>query len=116
MSGSDPSADATVLSESVLSESVLSESVLSESVQLPRTHRRQPEEREQGVQPLAILMQRLQLSAHDLVSASPRQLTHKMVSRAVKGRWLTINSRRQVHEAFCLATGTSPLISELFNY
>ncbi|MFN5587856.1 MAG: hypothetical protein ACK5DR_21365 [Planctomyces sp.] len=111
MSGSDPSADATVLSESVLSESVH-----SESVQLPRTHRRQPEEREQGVQPLAILMQRLQLSAHDLVSASPRQLTHKMVSRAVKGRWLTINSRRQVHEAFCLATGTSPLISELFNY
>ncbi|MFN5438090.1 MAG: hypothetical protein ACK48R_07415 [Planctomyces sp.] len=106
MSGSDPSADATVLSESVLSE----------SVQLPRTHRRQPEEREQGVQPLAILMQRLQLSAHDLVSASPRQLTHKMVSRAVKGRWLTINSRRQVHEAFCLATGTAPLISELFNY
>jgi hypothetical protein len=106
MSGSDPSADATVLSESVHSE----------SVQLPRTHRRQPEEREQGVQPLAILMQRLQLSAHDLVSASPRQLTHKMVSRAVKGRWLTINSRRQVHEAFCLATGTSPLISELFNY
>ncbi len=101
MSGSDPSADATVPSE---------------SVQLPRTHRRQPEEREQGVQPLAILMQRLQLSAHDLVSASPRQLTHKMVSRAVKGRWLTINSRRQVHEAFCLATGTSPLISELFNY
>ena len=64
MSGSDPSADATVPSE---------------SVQLPRTHRRQPEEREQGVQPLAILMQRLQLSAHDLVSASPRQLTHKMV-------------------------------------
>jgi hypothetical protein len=111
MSGSDPSADATVLSESVQSESVH-----SESVQLPRTHRRQPEEREQGVQPLAILMQRLQLSAHDLVSASPRQLTHKMVSRAVKGRWLTINSRRQVHEAFCLATGTSPLISELFNY
>ncbi|MFN9216398.1 MAG: hypothetical protein ACK6D0_01060 [Planctomyces sp.] len=111
MSGSDPSADATVLSESVLSESVH-----SESVQLPRTHRRQPEEREQGVQPLAILMQRLQLSAHDLVSASPRQLTHKMVSRAVKGRWLTINSRRQVHEAFCLATGTAPLISELFNY
>ncbi|MFN5908603.1 MAG: hypothetical protein ACK5A3_21330 [Planctomyces sp.] len=111
MSGSDPSANDTVHSESVQSESVH-----SESVQLPRTHRRQPEEREQGVQPLAILMQRLQLSAHDLVSASPRQLTHKMVSRAVKGRWLTINSRRQVHEAFCLATGTSPLISELFNY
>ena len=83
---------------------------------LQRTHRRQPEDREQGVQPLAALMQTLQLSASDLVSASPRQLTHKMVSRAVRGRWLTINSRRQVHEAFCLATGTAPHISQLFNY
>lgn len=106
MSGSDPSADATEISDSAHSD----------SAQVPRTHRRQPEEREQGVQPLAALMQRLHLSAHDLVTASPRQLTHKMVARAIKGRWLTINSRRQVHEAYCLATGTAPLISELFNY
>lgn len=111
MSGSDPSADAAELSEPVLSEPVP-----VDSAQMLRTHRRPPEDRQQGIQPLAALMKRLQLSAHDLVSASPRQLTHKMVSRAIKGRWLTINSRRQVHEAFCLATGTAPLISELFNY
>jgi hypothetical protein len=92
----------------------MSDSDSSEDQQ--RTHRRPPEDREQGSQPLTQMMQQRQLTPHDLVVASPAQLTHKMVSRAMKGRWLTINSRRQVHQAFCLATGTTPQISELFNY
>lgn len=51
------------------------------------------EEREldMGPQPLAGLMQRLGLSATDLVEASDEQLTHKMVARAAKGRRLTRN-------------------------
>lgn len=61
-------------------------------------------------------MEQLQLTARLLVQASPDQLTHKMVARAVKGRWLTPHTRSLVHRAFCSAAGREYPLSSLFNY
>ena len=72
--------------------------------------------RDKGPQPLADLMLQYQLKAHDLVEASTEQLTHKMVSRAVKGRQLTINTRGIVQRAFNRATGKVWTQAQLFNY
>lgn len=69
-----------------------------------------------GPQPIATLMQDLQLKAHDLVAVSTEQLTHKMVARAVKGRRLTNNTKGIVQRAFMRATGKSWKLAELFNY
>lgn len=46
-------------------------------------------ERNLGEQPVARIMQEHNLKAHDLVAASPVEMTHKMVARACKGRRLT---------------------------
>lgn len=73
-------------------------------------------DRNKGPQPLAELMQQLQLKPHDLVEASAEQLTHKMVARAMKGRQLTINSRGIIQRAFNRATGKSWTQAQLFNY
>lgn len=73
-------------------------------------------DRNKGPQPLADLMLQYQLKAHDLVEASTEQLTHKMVSRAVKGRQLTINTRGIVQRAFNRATGKIWTQAQLFNY
>ena len=42
--------------------------------------------REMGEQPLAALMRERGLANHDLVAASARPITHKLVMRAVRGR------------------------------
>lgn len=73
-------------------------------------------ERNLGEQPLAALMLQLNLSAHALVEASTEQITHKMVSRAIKGRRLTANSKAKVVRAFNAAAGENRSASELFNY
>ena len=69
-----------------------------------------------GVQPIAEVMAKEGLKAHDLVSASTKQLTHKVVSRACKGRRLTDNSKLKVLEAINLASGKDYGLSDLFNY
>ncbi len=69
-----------------------------------------------GPQPIAVLMQQLELKTHDLVVASTEQLTHKMVARALKGRRLTSNTKCIVQRAFTRATGKSWKQAELFNY
>lgn len=76
----------------------------------------QTESRNLGPQPIAEVMLSLKLKPHDLVAASTEQLTHKMVSRAVKGRRLTENTRRKVIDAMQQAAGRSFSDSELFNY
>jgi hypothetical protein len=73
-------------------------------------------ERTLGPQPIADLMQQLQLRPHDLVAASNEQLTFKLVARALKGRRLTINSKGIVQRAINQATGKTWLQSQLFNY
>ena len=73
-------------------------------------------ERNLGEQPLAGLMAELDLTAHALVKASPEQITHKMISRAVRGRRLTANTKGKVLRAFNAASGRSDTESDLFNY
>jgi hypothetical protein len=69
-----------------------------------------------GPQPLGRLMEELSLKPHNLVEASPDQITHKLVSRAIKGRWLTRHSQRLIVRAWRAATGRSEGVGELFGY
>ena len=75
-----------------------------------------PEERNLGEQPLAGLLAAHGLKAHDLVAASTEQITHKMVARACKGRWLTPNARAKILRALDAASGKAHALGELFNY
>ena len=72
--------------------------------------------RDLGDQPIADIMVKHNLKPHDLVAASSQQLTHKMVSRACKGRKLTANSKSKVLKALNLAGGKDYCLRDLFNY
>lgn len=72
--------------------------------------------RNHGEQPIYHVMQSLNLKPHDVVAASTKQMTHKMVARAMKGRRLTPNVKCKVRDALNLAGGSSYSIGELFNY
>ena len=73
-------------------------------------------ERDLGAQPVAKLMDELGLKAHNLVAASAEQITHKMVARARKGRWLTPHVRQKILNALNRASGKAFELRELFNY
>ena len=73
-------------------------------------------ERDLGPQPIAAILVKLNLKPHDLVAASTQQLTHKMVSRAAKGRRLTLNTQTKVLNALNSATGKNYSLRDLFNY
>jgi hypothetical protein len=83
--------------------------------------------RDHGLQPLDPLMERWGLSNHDLVAASPGQLTHKQVQRARKGRRLTLHMMMKVTAVFnhaaaarldpSIRSGFRPYLHrQLFNY
>ena len=73
-------------------------------------------ERNMGEQPVARILAEAGLKPHDLVKASAVQMTHKMVSRACKGRRLTPNTQTIVLNALQAATGKTYTLSDLFNY
>jgi hypothetical protein len=73
-------------------------------------------QRDLGLQPIAVILAERNLKPHDLVAASTEQLTHKMVSRACKGRRLTLNTQTKVLNAMNLATGKNYSLRDLFNY
>ena len=73
-------------------------------------------ERDLGQQPIARIMAERGLKASDLVAASTEQITHKMVTRACKGRWLTDNVRNKIRRALNQAAGKEYAMTELFNY
>ncbi len=73
-------------------------------------------ERNLGEQPVARLMREHNLKPHDLVAVSSVQMTHKMVSRACKGRRLTLNTQSRVLAALNRATGKDYSLRDLFNY
>ena len=79
-------------------------------------HDAAPLDRNLGEQPIARILRERNLKPHDLVAASSVPLTHKMVSRACKGRWLTPNTRTKVLDALNRATGRAYSIGDLFNY
>ena len=69
-----------------------------------------------GEQPLKKLLEKHGLRHHDLVVASEVQMTHKMVTRAEKGRRLTDNTKRIVLNALNRASGADYAMSDLFDY
>ena len=76
-----------------------------------------------GIQPLDEIMQAGSLSNHDLVEASPEQLTHKMVSRGRKGRRLKRKVQLKILDALnAYAKAQAPdthrvySLPDLFNY
>ena len=73
-------------------------------------------ERNLGEQPIARIMVDHGLKAHDLVAISTQQLTHKMVSRACKGRRLTPNVQSKIRDALNESTGKEYSTEELFTY
>tara|TARA_B100000609_G_C17193189_1_gene423631 strand:+ start:92 stop:328 length:237 start_codon:yes stop_codon:yes gene_type:complete len=73
-------------------------------------------ERNLGEQPITAIMAECGLSSHDLVSASTEQITHKMVSKACKGRRLTSNVKQKIRNALNKASGKEFKTDELFNY
>ena len=75
-----------------------------------------PTDRDHGPQPLGDLLARHGLAARDLVAASTEQITHKMVARGVKGRWLTPNVRGKLVRALNAATDATYSERDLFTY
>jgi hypothetical protein len=69
-----------------------------------------------GEQPIARLMAERGLKAQALVAASTEQITHKMVSRACKGRRLTPHVKIKVMNAFNKVTGLTCGVKDLFTY
>ena len=61
------------------------------------------DEREYGPQPLIAVMERWHLENHDLVEASPEQLTHKQVQRARSGRKLTLKMMMKMARSLNIA-------------
>lgn len=73
-------------------------------------------ERDLGEQPLAKIMALHGLKAHDLVASSTEQITHKMVSRAVKGRRLTPSVQSKILNALKNASKKDYTLKDLFTY
>ena len=73
-------------------------------------------EREYGPQPLDALMSERDMPNHTLVAVSTEQLTHKMVSKARRGRFLSVQVRLKVLRAWNKATQSTASLKDLFNY
>ncbi|MCQ2396402.1 MAG: hypothetical protein MJ106_01740 [Lentisphaeria bacterium] len=74
------------------------------------------ENREFGPQPLGDILAAKGLQNHDLVAASTEQLTHKMVSKAVRGRFVSSRIRQKILRALNIATGEVYTLQQLFTY
>lgn len=72
--------------------------------------------RDYGVQPIAAILESRKLKPHDLVAASTEQLTHKMVSRACKGRKLSRRVQQKITNALNTATEQNYTLRDLFTY
>jgi hypothetical protein len=73
-------------------------------------------DRDLGPQPIAKIMADRGLKPNDLVSNSTEQLTHKMVSRAAKGRRLTLHVQAKILNALNRAAKEHYSLKDLFNY
>jgi len=70
-----------------------------------------------GLQPLDAVMIRLGLTNADVVKASVRQLTFKMIQKGRKGRRLTPNIQHKILEAFhVLKPEEKFTLKDFFNY
>ena len=73
-------------------------------------------EKEFGEQPIARIMGQCGLKSHDLVAVSTEQITHKMISRAIKGRRLTPGVQHKILSALNKAAKKKYALKDLFNY
>ena len=71
---------------------------------------------EHGPQPIAALLERLHLTNHQIVAASTEQVTHKMMAKACRGRFLSSKVRQKILRAVNAASGGSYNLGDLFNY
>ena len=69
-----------------------------------------------GPQPIAEIMQKNGLKPHDLVEASTQQITHKMVTRACKGRKVSPTVKLKIQKALNNVAEKKYKINDLFNY
>ena len=72
--------------------------------------------RDLGQQPIAQIIAKYKLKPHDIAAASIEQMTHKMITRAVKGRRLTSNVKFKILNALNKAAGKNFSLNDLFNY
>jgi len=73
-------------------------------------------EKNLGEQPISRIMMASRLKPHDLVAHSDEQLTHKMITRAMKGRRLTPHIQSKVRNALNNVAGKDYLLKDLFTY
>lgn len=69
-----------------------------------------------GEQPIVSLLADIGLKAGDLMNNTTETLTYKMVSRACKGRRLTIKTQVRILKALNKASGNKYMLEDLFNY
>lgn len=69
-----------------------------------------------GEQPIAQIMSARGLKPHDLVAASSDRITHKMVSKACKGRQLTQNVQTKICNALNEIGEEKYFLKDLFTY
>ncbi len=73
-------------------------------------------ERDMGEQPIARIMTEHNLTPGNLVTASLNGITYKMVSRACKGRRLTLRIQHKIRTAVNSASGKEFALGDLFTY
>jgi len=69
-----------------------------------------------GEQPIASILKEHHLKTHDLVAASEDHITHKMVTKACKGRRLTKNVQKKIISATNKALEKGFSKEDLFSY
>lgn len=73
-------------------------------------------EHDLGPQPIENILKKHNLSHHDVVAASTDQITHKMVTRACKGRKLSRRVQLKIVRAVNTATEQDYKLKDLFTY
>ena len=74
------------------------------------------ENREYGLQPIATILSERHITNHQVVEASTEQLTHKMMAKACRGRYLSSKVRQKILRAVNKVTGEQFKLSDLFTY
>ena len=69
-----------------------------------------------GEQPISRIIVASGLKPHDVVAHSDEQITHKMVTRAMKGRRLTPHVQLKVLNALNKVLGKNYSLKDLFTY
>ena len=72
--------------------------------------------RDLGEQPIAKIIAEHEFKSHDLVINSTEQITHKMVTRATKGRRLNLKIQYRLLNALNKAADKQYVLKDLFNY